>query len=144
METVRHGDTVKVHYTGQLEDGTLFRSTRDRAPLEVTLGKTKLIPGVEQALIGMAPGESKTITVQVERMLDPTRERGTVAVSRDRLPQHVDMKVGEQLELRRPDGRRTVVRVSDVSESDVTLEANHFLVGGKLIFDITVVEILQA
>ena len=144
MEKVRHGDTVKVHYTGQLGDGTVFGSTRDRAPLEVTLGKTKLAPSLEQAIMGMAPGESKTITVPVERMLDPTREKGTVAVSRDRLPQHVDVKVGEQLELHRSDGRRTVVRVSDVSESDVTLEANHFLVGGKLIFDITVVEILQA
>ena len=142
MAEAKQGDTVHVHYTGKLDDGTVFDSSIDREPLEFTLGQGQVIPGFEEAVEGMNPGESKTATIAAAQAYGTHREEMVVSVNRSELPPHLDLAVGQQLEIRQPQGDSIVVRVSEVSESTVTLDANHPLAGEDLTFEIQLVEIV--
>lgn len=141
MTQARNGDTVKVHYTGKLEDDTVFDTSTNLDPLEFTIGEGQLIPGFERAVVGMNPGESKTIEISPDEGYGPHREDLVLEVNPDQLPEHLDPEVGQDLQLRQPDGRMVNVTVTDVSESSVTLDANHPLAGEDLAFDIQLVEI---
>ena len=137
------GDTVQVHYTGRLADGTIFDTSTDGDPLEVTLGEEQVIPGFEQALIGMEPGESKTVTIPAAQAYGPYDEDKVVAVNRERtFPSHFQPQVGQQLHVRSKDGERFLVTVVEVSETTVMLDINHPLAGKDLTFDIQLVEIV--
>ena len=136
------GNTVKVHYTGKFEDGTVFDTSADRDPLEFTIGRGQLIPGFEQAVIGMSPGESKTVNIPADEAYGQHNAEMLTEVDRSQFPADLNPEVGQQLQLNRPDGQTVVVTVASVSESTVTLDANHPLVGKDLIFDIQLVEIL--
>ncbi len=136
----KDGDTVKVHYTGKLEDGTVFDSSIEREPLQFTIGEGQLIPGFEQAVVGMSPGESKTVEIPADEAY-PYREEMVLVVDRDQLPEDLQPEVGQQLQMRQPDGQTILVKVIDVSELSVTLDANHPLAGKDLTFDIQLVEI---
>lgn len=138
----REGDTVKVHYTGTLKDGTVFDSSRGKDPLEFTIGAGRLIPGFEQTVIGMNLGESRTTTIPAENAYGMHREEMVLVVDRDRFPPDIEPDVGQQLELRRPDGCVVTVTVTETSESTVTLDANHPLAGSDLTFDIELVEVV--
>lgn len=142
MAQAENGDTVKVHYTGKMEDGTVFDTTTDRSPLRFTIGEGQIISGFERAVIGMNPGESKTTEVPADKAYGPHHEEMVVVVDRDQLPGRLEPKVGQQLQIRQEDGRTIVVRVTDVSESSVTLDANHPLAGKDLTFDIRLMEIV--
>ncbi len=136
------GDTVRVDYTGKLEDGTEFDSSAGREPLQFTIGQGSMIPGFEQAIIGMAPGESKTVKIPVDEAYGPYRDELVLAVDRDELPADLEPEVGQRLQMPQADGRVIVVTVIEVSESSVTLDANPPLAGKDLIFEIQLVEIL--
>ena len=136
------GNTVKVHYNGKFEDGTVFDTSADRDPLEFTIGRGQLIPGFEQAVIGMSPGESKTVNIRADEAYGQHNAEMLTEVDRSQFPADLNPEVGQQLQLNRPDGQTVVVTVASVSESTVTLDANHPLVGKDLIFDIQLVEIL--
>jgi peptidylprolyl isomerase len=142
MEQAKTGDTVKVHYTGRLDDGTEFDSSNGRSPLEFTIGEGDLIPSFEQAIVGMAPGEIKTITVEADSAYGPYREEMVLVVERDQFPPHIEPQVGQQFEIRQANNQTFDVVVTDVSNSSVTLDANHPLAGEDLIFDIELVEII--
>ena len=142
MAQAKPGDTVKVHYTGKLEDGTVFDTSTDRDPLQFTIGERKIIPGFEQAVVGMNPGESKTIKVPMDEAYGPHREEMVMVVDRNQLPVDLIPEVGQQLQSRQPDGQTMVVTVIGVSESSVTVDANHPLAGKDLTFDIQLVEIV--
>jgi peptidylprolyl isomerase len=142
MAQAKHGDTVKVQYTGKLEDGTVFDTSIDRDPLQFTVGEGQLIPGFEQAVAGMNPGESKTTKVPADKAYGPHRKEMAHAVDRNQFPAHLKPEVGQRLQLRQADGRTMVVTVTDVSESSVTLDANHPLAGEDLTFDIRLIEIV--
>lgn len=142
MAQAKPGDTVKVHYTGKLEDGTVFDTSTDRDPLQFTIGEQKIIPGFEQAVVGMNPGESKTIKVPMDEAYGPHREEMVMVVDRNQLPVDLIPEVGQQLQSRQPDGQTMVVTVIGVSESSVTVDANHPLAGKDLTFDILLVEIV--
>ncbi|MCW3141883.1 MAG: peptidylprolyl isomerase [Methanophagales archaeon] len=142
MAQAKPGDTVKVHYTGKLEDGTVFDTSTDRDPLQFTIGERKIIPGFEQAVVGMNPGESKTIKVPMDEAYGPHREEMVMVVDRNQLPVDLIPEVGQQLQSRQPDGQTMVVTVIGVSESSVTVDANHPLAGKDLTFDILLVEIV--
>jgi peptidylprolyl isomerase len=142
MAQVKQGDTVKVHYTGKLEDGTVFDSSQDREPLQFTVGQGQIIPGFEEPIVGMNPGEAKTITAPAEKAYGPRRDEMVVVVDRDQFPPDIEPEVGERLQLRQPDGTSVVVTIADVSDAEVTLDANHPLAGKDLIFDVEVVEIV--
>jgi len=142
MAKAKNGDTVKVHYTGKLEDGRVFSSTENSDPLQFTIGDGNTIPGFEEAVVGMSPGESKTEKVPADQAFGPYREELVVEIDRGRIPEDVDPKVGKRLQVQKEDGGITEVVVAGVTESKVTLDANHPLARNDLIFDIQLLEIL--
>jgi len=141
MSQAKIGDTVKVNYTGQLQDGTVFDSTANREPLEFTLGQGQVIPGFEQAVVGMAPGESKTEAVPADAAYGPYNEQRLINVPRAQIPPDLNPQIGQNLELREEGKQPLVVRVKEMDEAHVTLDANHPLAGKDLSFEIELVEI---
>ncbi len=135
------GNTVKVHYTGTLEDGTTFDTSIGREPLEFTLGGGQLIPGFEEAVKGMQVGQSKTVTIPSEEAYGPHLDDLVMVIEREQLPENLDPEVGQQLQMQQTDGRKTVVIVTDVSETTITVDDNHPLAGKDLTFEIELVEI---
>jgi len=142
MAQAKRGDTVRVHYTGRLEDGTVFDTSLNRHPLQFTLGNGQVIAGVENAITGMNIGESKTTVIPFEQAYGPRRDDMIVTVKRDELPPDLDAKVGQRLELTQMDNKTVLVTVIDVTESSLTLDANHPLAGKTLTFDIELVGIV--
>ena len=135
------GDTVKVHYTGTLEDGSVFDTSLDREPLEFTIGQGQLIPSFEQAVIGMTVGESKTVNIPVEQAYGPYNEELIFVIDRDELLEGMNPEVGQQLQAQQPDGQTRIVTVIDISEISITVDANHPLAGKDLTFEIKLLEI---
>ena len=142
MAQATTGDTVRVHYTGTLHDGTTFDSSEGREPLEFTVGGGQVIPGFDQAVEGMEPGDTKTVEIPADDAYGPKREEMMLQVSPDQFPEGVDPELGQQLQLSQPDGQNVVVRVTDVQDDAVTLDANHPLAGEDLTFEITLDEIV--
>ena len=141
MTQAKKGDFVKVHYTGKLEDGTIFDSSRGKDPLGFTLGEGKLIPAFEAAVVGMNPGDSTTTTIPAEQAYGPHREEAVIEVERQHLPEDIDPQVGQKLQMQQEGGQPIVVAVTAVTDKTVTLDANHDLAGKDLTFDIELVEI---
>ena len=142
MAQAENGNTVKVHYTGRFEDGTMFDSSSNSGPLQFVIGEGRVIPGFEQAVVGMSPGESKSTTIPPEEAYGPHHEQMVQVIDRKQVPPDLKLGAGQQLEVRGQDGQKTMVMVTDVSESTVTLDANHPLAGKDLTFDIQLVEIV--
>ncbi|MGH7230899.1 MAG: FKBP-type peptidyl-prolyl cis-trans isomerase [Nitrospiraceae bacterium] len=143
MERAKLGDTVRVHYTGKLEDGTVFDSSHGQKALEFTLGTSDLMRGFHQAVLGMRTGESKTERIPSEHAYGRHEEDRCITVDRAMfLSEGVTPEAGMQLEVGGPDGEVIPARVVEVSESGVTLDANHPLAGKDLVFDISLVEIV--
>lgn len=136
------GDTVLFHYTGSLTDGTVFDSSAGREPLRVTLGSGQVIQGVDQALVGMSPGEHKTVTIASDQAYGPRRPELLHEVDRAAIPPEVDLEIGRQLEGRDTSGQRLRLTVVDVADDTVTLDANHPLAGQDLRFELELVEII--
>jgi peptidylprolyl isomerase len=141
MVQAKPGDTVKIHYTGKLDDGTVFDSSVDREPLEFTLSGGQVIPGFDEAVLGMSPGESKTQKIPMDQAYGPHREEMVLEVSRQQIPPELEPEVGQQLQVQQENGQSIPVFVTEVTESKVTLDANHPLAGEDLTFDIQLVEI---
>jgi peptidylprolyl isomerase len=141
MAHPRSGDTVKVHYTGRLRDGRVFDSSRQREPLELTVGEGQVIPMFEEALTAMEPGEERTVAIPAEQAYGPRRAELLVSVDRAQFPQHIEPAVGQELQVRRGGGDTAIVRVADVSDEQVTLDTNHPLAGEDLTFDLELVEV---
>lgn len=142
MAQAKLGDRVKVHYTGKFVDGTVFDSSNEREPMEFTIGGMQVIPGFEQAVLGMSPGDSKTEKVACEDAYGLKRDDMIVEVERQYIPKEINPEVGQLLEMQRSDGQTIPVRVTEVSENTITLDANHPLAGKDLVFEIILVEIL--
>jgi len=140
-ELAETGDTVKVHYTGKLADGTVFDTSVGGEPMEFTLGQGKVISGFEQAVIGMQVGESKTFTIPADQAYGQRRDDMIFEVGRDELPPDIDPEIGMQLQMNQGDGGVTIVTITEVSETTVKIDANHPLAGQDLTFDIELVEI---
>lgn len=140
MTQAKIGSQVKVHYTGRLEDGTQFDSSREGQPLEFTIGSGQIIPGFEQAVIGMTPGESKTATIPADQAYGPHYDEMVIEVPRQQIPAHIEPEVGQKLEIHQSD-RVIDVTVTEVSHTSVTLDANHPLAGKDLVFDIQLMEL---
>ncbi len=141
MAQAQSGNTVKVHYTGKLEDGTVFDSSVNREPLEFKLGEGQMIQGFEQAVYGMAVGDSKTATIPSEQAYGPKSEDMILEVNRNEVPADLNPQVGQQLAIQQPDGHALPVTVTSVTDETITLDANHPLAGKDLIFEIKLVEI---
>jgi FKBP-type peptidyl-prolyl cis-trans isomerase 2 len=142
MAEAKQGDTVRVHYTGKLEDGIVFDSSREREPLEFTLGQQGIIPGFQKIVEGMAPGETKIEVVGSEDAYGPRQEQMVMEVGRDQLPEDLEPEAGQYLQLVKPDGQAMPVKVMDVSDESIKLDANHPLSGKDLHFEVDLIEIV--
>jgi len=141
MNQAKCGDTVRVHYTGKLENGAIFDTSRDDEPFEFTIGEGEVIPGFEKAIIGMEVGETKTITVPPDEAYGPRNEELIVDVKKSILPENITPAIGGQLQIPQKDGNPIKVIISDINEDTVTLDANHPLAGITVVFDILLVAI---
>lgn len=141
MSKVKENDTVRVHYTGKLTSGEVFDSSREREPLEVTLGEGRLIPGFEKGLIDMEVAEKKTITIPKEEAYGEVRQELFQELGREQLPAEITPEVGMGLMARGQDGSERQLRITEVKDASIVVDANHPLAGQDLIFDLELVEI---
>lgn len=142
MEQAKRGDTVKVHYTGKLDDGTVFDSSEGKDPLEFKIGTNQIISGFQDGVVGMAVGDSKTINVPVDDGYGPRYEKLVAVIDHERFPEEMRPEIGQRLQLVQADQRKILATVTAISESGVTIDANHLLAGKDLIFDVELVAIL--
>ncbi len=141
MTRVKPGDTVRIHYTGKLADGTTFDSSEGRDPLQFAVGSGQIIPGLDAALPGMAVGEKKTVEVPAEEAYGQPDPSAQQAVPRAEIPADIPLDIGTQLQVQTPRGQVMPVTVVKVSEEQVILDANHPLAGKDLTFAIELVDI---
>ncbi|MFC1874551.1 peptidylprolyl isomerase [Chloroflexota bacterium] len=137
---VEDGSTVKVHYTGKLDDGTVFDTSVEREPLEFTLGEGKVIPGFEAAVKSMETGQSKTVTIPPEEAYGQHRSDLLVPIEREHLPKGLEPEVGQRLQMQQASGKMSIVTITDVAEKAITIDANHPLAGKNLTFELELVE----
>lgn len=139
MTQVKSGDTVRLHYTGTLQDGTTFDSSAGRDPLEFTVGSGQIIPGLDKAIPGMAVGDKKTVTVPADEAYGQPDPNARQSVPRAEIPDDLPLDLGTQLQVQTAGGQVMPVTIVEVTEEAVTLDANHPLAGKDLIFDIELV-----
>lgn len=136
-------DTVRVHYTLSLEDGSVFDSTEGKEPFQFTIGEGMVIPGFEKGILGMKEGETRVFSVSPEDGYGPYNEDLVLKIDRSYIPPHIDPKVGMVLRVYAPHGGTTLVTVKEVGEETIMLDANHPLAGKELRFQVTLLEILK-
>lgn len=141
MSKVKANDTVKVHYTGKLEDGQVFDSSREREPLEFTLGEGQIIPGFEKAVIDMEVNDTKTVNIPSSEAYGEHSNELIQEVPKDQLPEEIKPEVGMQLMSKTPDGREIPLVVTKVEDAAIEVDANHPLAGKDLTFELEIVEI---
>lgn len=141
MAEAKQGDTVSIHYTGRLDDGTVFDTSQNRDPLSFTLGEGQVIPGFENAVEGMAPGDEKTAEIPADDAYGARRDDLVLTVPRTQFPEDIDPQPGQQLQMSTGDGQTFAVVVQEADEEAVQLDANHPLAGKDLTFEIQLVEI---
>ena len=142
MQQVKAGDTVKVHYTGKLSSGEQFDSSEGREPLEFIVGAGQMIKGFDAALPGMATGDKKTINISAEDGYGERVDEAIIEFPKENVPPDMKLEPGMTLTLSNQQGQPVPVVVVEVREDAVILDANHFLAGQELIFDIELVEIV--
>lgn len=141
MAKVKKGDSVKVHYTGKLKDGTVFDKSDERNPLEFTVGAGRLIKGFEAAVVGMEPGESKTVQIPADKAYGPHHDDRVIKIDREDVPKDINIKVDQYLKIKQQDGTTFAAKVTEISDKSLTLDVNHPLAGKDLMFDIRLAEI---
>lgn len=141
-QQAEQGDTVQVHYTGRLDDGSVFDSSRENEPLEFELGSGRVIPGFESAVEGMSVGDSQEVELDPDEAYGERRDDLVMPVSRDQLPEELDPEVGDALEVQLGSGERTTATVVEADDSSVTLDLNHPLAGRTLNFEVELLDIV--
>ena len=141
MTAAKTGDSVKIHYTGTLEDGTTFDSSVGREPLEFTLGSGQVIVGFEEAVTGMKTGEKKNVTITADKAYGQRNEEMVITAPRDQVPKDINPEVGQKLQMAGPDNQPIVVQITEVTDEHILLDANPPLAGKDLIFDIELMSI---
>ncbi|PVA05290.1 FKBP-type peptidyl-prolyl cis-trans isomerase [Thalassorhabdomicrobium marinisediminis] len=145
MTEVKTGDTVAIHYTGTLNDGSTFDSSAGRDPLEFVVGSGQIIPGLDKALPGMEVGDKKTVEVPSAEAYGEANPANRQAVPREQIPADIPLEVGLTLQMQSPDGQQVIpVTVAEMSDEEVILDANHVLAGKDLTFAIELVDIKAA
>ncbi len=154
MAQVKKGDRVRIEYTGMLQDGTVFDSTHEggdcgsedcgcaAGPMELVVGEGQFLPGIEEKLVGMSPGEKKKVTIAAEDALGEYDEENVFSIPRTDLPSNLNPEVGDQISLINEENEELPVTVVEVSEDSITFDSNHPLAGEDLTFEFKLVEIL--
>ena len=141
MSEVKSGDTVSIHYTGTLSDGSVFDSSQGREPLEFEVGSGQIIRGLDVAIPGMVVGEKKVVKIACADAYGPINPALHQGVPRDAIPDDIQLEVGMQLQMQTPQGQPMPVTVTAIDEEQVMLDANHPLAGRDLVFDFEVVSV---
>jgi FKBP-type peptidyl-prolyl cis-trans isomerase 2 len=141
LSKAKDGDTVKVHYTGTLENGEVFDTSQEREPLEFQLGQGQLIPGFEKAVIGLSEGDSTKVDIPSDEAYGEVRDDLVINVPKDQLPDDVEPKVGMQLQVNQQNGQPIPVRITEIKDEELILDANHPLAGKNLSFEIELLEV---
>jgi FKBP-type peptidyl-prolyl cis-trans isomerase 2 len=141
MKIVQDNNQVTVHYKGTLKSGEVFDTSREREPLEFTVGAGQMIPGFENAVKGMQMNEVKTVTIAPADAYGETNPEMVQKVPKSQLPEGLNPFVGQQLSSKMEDGQEIIVRVADVQDDHIKIDANHPLAGEELTFEIEVVSI---
>ena len=144
MAQAKAGDVVRVHYKGYFDDGTVFDTSRNAEPFEFTLGNDMVIPGFENAIIGMKVGDVRTVKIPPEEGYGERREDLIIEVDRNQVPPDIQPEVGMMLQLQSGQGEAIPVMVTAISDTTITLDGNHPLAGKQLNFEIELVEIVSA
>ena len=142
MTQAKSGDTVRIHYTGTLDDGTEFDSSSGREPLEFALGGGQVIPGFDAAVDGMTVGENKSVTIAADQAYGERHEQLVQQVPRSALPDEIKPEVGMQLQSRSPEGQVMNLIVTELADDSITVDGNHPLAGQSLTFAIELIEIV--
>ena len=143
MTEAKKGDTVKIHYTGRLQDGSVFDSSVGREPLQFSIGGGQVIPGFEEAVVGMKAGDRKTVEIPCQKAYGERNPSMIMVVDRKHVPAGLNPEVGQRLEVGSPSGELVNVTVIETNEENITLDANPPLAGEDLTFDIELVEIVS-
>lgn len=143
MAQVKKGDVVKVHYTGKLTSGDQFDSSVGREPLEFTVGAGQMIKGFDAAMPGMAVGDKKTVNIAAAEGYGEKDPNAVIEFPKENVPEDMKLEKGMNLTLTNQEGQPFPVVVTDVKDDVVVLDANHFLAGQELVFDIELVEIVS-
>ncbi|HAN29388.1 MAG TPA: peptidylprolyl isomerase [Haliea salexigens] len=141
MSAAKAGDSVSIHYTGTLDDGTVFDSSDGRDPLQFEVGSGQIIPGLDRAIEGMTVGDKKQVNVAADDAYGQPADEARQEVARSQIPENIPLEPGLQLQMQTPDGQAIPVRVAEVGDDVVVLDANHPLAGKDLTFDIELVAI---
>ncbi|MEO1638539.1 MAG: peptidylprolyl isomerase [Pseudomonadota bacterium] len=141
MSEAKAGDTVRITYVGTLNNGEVFDSSEGRDPLEFVVGSGQIIKGLDVAIPGMAVGDTKDVNVPCDQAYGQVNPEARQAVPRDQMPPEIPLEVGTQLKMQTPQGQVVPVKVAEVTDDEVTLDANHPLAGQDLNFAIEVVGI---
>jgi peptidylprolyl isomerase len=141
MSKAKNGDVVKINYTGTLDDGTVFDSSENRDPLAFTLGSGQVIPGFEEAVLGMTVGESKNVNIPAAKAYGQRNEEMVIEAPRDQVPPEITPEVGQHLQMGGPNGEVVMVVITEVTDTYIKLDANPPLAGKDLNFAIELVAI---
>jgi peptidylprolyl isomerase len=144
MTAAKSGDTVSIHYTGTLADGSVFDSSEGRDPLEFEVGSGMIIVGLDKAIPGMKVGDKKIVNIPSDEAYGDVNPDARQSMPRDQFPDSIPVEVGTQLQMQGPDGNVILVTIAEVGETEVTLDANHALAGKELTFDFEIVSITAA
>ena len=144
MQQVQNGDKVRVHYHGKLRSGETFDSSEGREPLEFTVGSGQVIPGFDEGVRGMQPGEKKTIEIPVDQAYGQKSQEMIIEFPSNQFPPDMKPEVGMQLMMNNGQGQQFPVTIAEVRDETVLLDANHPLAGQDLIFDLELVEIVPS
>ncbi|MFH1738698.1 MAG: peptidylprolyl isomerase [bacterium] len=142
MGEAKTGDTVQVHYKGSLDDGTMFDRSPEQEPLEICLGQGSIIPAIENAIVGMTEGETKSISLQPEEAFGPYQDDQIFVIDRSQVPPNIDPEVGMILQLTSREGSSGNVTITDVTQETITLDGNHPLAGKTVLFEVRLETIL--
>jgi len=144
MAQAKQGDMVRVHYHGTLEDGTVFSSTyEEKEPFEFTIGKGNVLPGFEQAVIGMNVGDTKSVSIPPEEAYGLHRQEFVFVMNRAQAPAGLNLELGKKLQIRANQGETRIATITAITEDSVVLDANDPLAGKSLNFEIELIKILE-
>ncbi|MEL6352632.1 MAG: peptidylprolyl isomerase, partial [Cyanobacteria bacterium J06627_28] len=143
MAQAKSGDTVRVHYTGTLNNGQIFDSSKERDPLEFVLGTGMVIAGFEAAVTGLEPGDSITKTIPVDEAYGPYQKEMVADIEKANIPADFELEVGQRLQMQAPGGEVMAVTITEMKGDMVTLDGNHPLAGQDLTFELELVEIVE-
>ncbi|MEL7332714.1 MAG: peptidylprolyl isomerase, partial [Cyanobacteria bacterium J06560_2] len=143
MAQAKSGDKVQVHYTGTLNNGQVFDSSKGRAPLEFTLGTGMVIAGFDAAVTGLEPGETVTKTIPMAEAYGEYNSEMVADIEKEKIPADFELEVGQRLEMQVPNGDAMAVTITDIKGETITLDGNHPLAGQDLTFELELISILD-